>query len=189
MRTIELKLNPETGNYDAGTVQASDQDGELSQAGVFGGAASFSFGGIPLGAAIIGGLTAGAFDAIIRLIPTVDVPGVNIPTNVRLGILFFIASWAVQTEPVRNFLGREGAEATSLILAADGVQEFVNLRGLLGGVFGTGALSQAGATGQAGIDAQMAQLRAQLAAMGAGGAGGLQQVPAIAQARQALAGL
>lgn len=188
MRTIELQLNPETGNYEAGTLEASDQDSELSQAGVFGGAASFNFGGVPIGAAIVGGLTAGAFDAIIRLFPTVDIPGINIPTNVRLGIIFFIASWAAQTEPFRNFLGREGAEATSLILAADGVQEFVNLRGILGGILGRGSMSanNAGDTGQTAIETQMAQLRAQLQGMGVGG---LQQVPAIAQARQALAGL
>lgn len=185
---IELRLNPETGIYDTGTLEASEESGELSQAGVFGGAASFSFGGVPLGAAIVGGLTAGVFDAIIRLFPTVDVPGINIPTNVRLGILFLIASWVAQTEPVRDFLGREGAEATSLILAADGVQEFVNLRGILGGIFGRGALSanNAGRTDQTGIEAQMAQLRAQLGGLGASG---LSQVPAIAQARQALAGL
>ncbi len=183
---IELRLNPETGVYDTGTLEASEQaPGELSQAGVFGGAAAFDFGGVPVGAAIIGGLSAGFFDALIGLFPVVDIPGVEIPTNIRRGILFFIASWASQTEPVRNFLGRDGAQATSLILAADGVREFINLRGIFRGFIGGNAVNQ-GSGHTPNQQAELAQLRAQLAGMGAGG---LSQVPAIAQARQALAGL
>ena len=191
MRQIELRLNPETGNYEIANLEAGP--GELSQAGVFGDAAAFNFGGVPVGAAIIGGISAGFFDALIGLFPVVDIPGIDIPTNIRRGIIFFIASWAAQTEPVRNFLGRGGAEATSLILAADGVREFINLRGIFRGfiggstgVTGGGTMAAGGRLGQGGVDAQIAQLRAQLQGMGAGG---LNQVPAIAQARQALAGL
>lgn len=184
---IELRLNPETGTYETGTLETSEPDGQLSQAGVFAGASDFSFGGVPVGAAIIGGLSAGFFDAIIRLFPTVDVPGIDIPTNVRRGILFLIASWAAQTDPVRNFLGRGGAEATSLILAADAVQEFINLRGILSGIIGGGgnALNQGSRHTPAGVVPE-AQLAGRLAALRTSG---LTQVPAIAQARQALAGL
>lgn len=153
--TINFRVNPATGSYESFTPEAAATNGNqngLSQAGVFGGAADFEFGGVPVGAAIIGGLTAGFFDAIINLFPTIDVPGVNIPTNVRNAIIFFIASWAAQTEPVRNFLGRGGSDAASLILAADGVQNLVNLRGILSGAFagvtgGGGAGGGGGASG------------------------------------------
>ena len=186
--TIELRLNPETGNYEAtATPSEGDGGGELSQAGVFGGAAEFNFGGVPVGAAIIGGLSAGFFDALISLFPVVDIPGIEIPTNIRRGIILFIASWAAQTEPVRNFLGRSGAEAASLILAADGVQEFINLRGILSGIVGGGQLNQSthgilnptlvqqGVPTAQRTDQQMT--------------GTLFQVPGIALGRQALAGL
>lgn len=181
--TIELRLNPETGNYEA-TATPLEAPGELSQAGVFGGAAAFEFGGVPVGAAIIGGLSAGFFDALISLFPVVDIPGIDIPTNIRRGIILFIASWAAQTEPVRNFLGRQGAEATSLILAADGVQEFINLRGILSGIVGQGSLNQSThfpTLVQQGVPT--AQRTDQQVT------GTLFQVPGIALGRQALAGL
>ena len=200
--TINFRVNPATGSYESFTPEAAAANGTqngLSQAGVFGGASEFEFGGVPVGAAIIGGLTAGFFDAIINLFPTIDVPGVNIPTNVRNAIIFFIASWAAQTEPVRNFLGRGGSDAASLILAADGVQSLVNLRGILSGAFagvtgGGGGGGGGGASGPvsggqdaillanksrgraSGMQADMsAALRAQAARSGAGRSGGLGQ--------------
>ena len=202
--TLNFRVTPATGGYELFTPEAAAPNGTpngLSQAGVFGGAADFNFGGVPVGAAIVGGLTAGFFDAIINLFPTVDIPGVNIPTNVRNAIIFFIASWAAQTEPVRNFLGRSGAEAASLILAADGVQNLVNLRGILSGIVGArgggggagggGAAANAGAGGQdaillanqarsrgrgSGMQADMsAALRAQAARTASRGSGNLGQ--------------
>ena len=181
---IQLALNPETGIYETSTIEVPEgAGGELEQAGIrdF---ASASFGGVPIGGAIIGSLAAGALDVLIRLIPIADLPGIAIPTNIRRGITFGIASWAAQTQPVRDFLGAEGARAASLILAADAIQEFVNVRALIPGLFG-GAAAGGGGTGDQLNASGMNALRQQLAANN----GNLNQVPAIAQGRQALAGL
>ena len=184
--TIELKLNPETGKYDVVTVESA---GELSAAKGIAGFAEGSFGGVPIGAAIVGGLTAGLFDAVVRLIPVVDIPRIDIPTNVRRAILFAIGSWVAQTDPVRNFLGDTGAMAASLILAADAVQELINLRGILGGALGQGQTTTGhrGTTSDA-TQQQMATLQAELHTF-LQSQRNLEQVPAIALARQTMAGL
>lgn len=181
---LELRLNPETGRYDQATLEAAASN--LQAAGVFGDATQFTFGGVPIGAALIGGLTAGLFDAIINLFPSLGIPGITIPENVQRAILFFVASWAAQTQPVENFLGRGGAQATSLILAADGVNALVDLRGILGGLFGGGTLAaRRGLTGRRGMAASRMTANAATRAMGAK----LEQVPAIALGRQQMAGL
>lgn len=185
--TIELRLNTETGKYEAATVETDGGEGELSAVNPIAKTARFDLAGVPVGAAVVGGITAGTVDVLARMIPNFTIPRVDIPRNVRLAIIFAGAAFLAQVGPVRAALGDEGAVATSLLLLIDSLSELTSFRERIAGIItppaGTGGTTTTGMNQAQSI----AELQRQVQSLQTGN--NLQQVPTIAMDRQALAGL
>lgn len=120
--TIELKKQ-EDGSFKLempGTDVA-----ELKQ-GIMAGIAKTEVFGIPLGAAAGGLLTASVWDAIAGFVGGV-VPGLPLWVTPAVGAL-------VTKRWLSRFMGTDAANAGALILTADAIQQFFNLRGLISGI-------------------------------------------------------
>ena len=85
--------------------------------------------GIPVGAAAVGAVTAGLVDGIIGLVKGVA-PATPIPDWAVKGIgSFAVIKWG------GRLVGSLAAETAGLFLAYDAVQELVDLRGMISGLF------------------------------------------------------
>ena len=161
MRTIEMKLNPETGVYEADLTPAipGDDLSARSAGGILGQVTDFEFQGIPIGAAIVGSAGAGIGDLLSRFVePILPRLGVLTP-GMRRALILALAAWAVQTGPVKNVLGSQGSTAAALILTVDGVITFFNARRLVGGLLSGSIGALTGASGQRSANGQPADVR------------------------------
>jgi hypothetical protein len=133
---IELSKNAETGVWELNIealrkalvpVETANLE---AGAGILGGIAQTKVFGIPIGAAAGGLLTAGAWDALSTFISGkfTQIPNWAIPAA---------GSW-VTGKYFARFMGEGAANAASLLLAADAIQLFFNLRGMIGGLVGKG---------------------------------------------------
>ena len=85
--------------------------------------------GIPVGAAATGALTAGLVDGVTGLIE--GVAGTTIPKWAMSGIgAFAVVKWG------SKWLGNTAAQTAGLLLTYDAIQELVDLRGMVKGLFG-----------------------------------------------------
>jgi len=117
---------------------------EAERAGMLGGLVKTEVFGIPIGAAGGALVTAGIWDMLAGVVKGM-VPGVPNWVVPAAG------AFAVNTKMVRGFVGTGAANAAGIILAADAIQQFFNLRGLISGLIkptaamgqSTGALHQA----------------------------------------------
>jgi hypothetical protein len=112
---IEDKVDSKTANLEA-------------SAGILGGIAQTKVFGIPIGEAAGGLLTASAWDALSGFVSgkIPAVPAWVIPA----------AGSFVTGKYFGRFMGSGAANAGSLILAADAIQQFFNVRGLISGMVG-----------------------------------------------------
>lgn len=122
---IEEKKPADTAHLEAG-------------AGILGGISKTEVFGIPIGAAAGGLLTASAWDALAGFISG------RIPA-MPAWVIPAAGSW-VTARYFGRFMGSGAANAGSLILAADAIQQFFNVRGLISGLVskvggGTAALT------------------------------------------------
>lgn len=136
MRTLELRLDPETGTYGPAIAQVLESsDGELSMVGVGGvvrQVAGFELLNVPLGKAIVGGAGAGLADAVIHFVEPM-IPRTGLVTgSQRRALLMFLGAAGVQWGPVKKFLSSQGADAASFVLALDALVTVFNARGLVG---------------------------------------------------------
>ncbi len=97
----------------------------MAKEGILGGITKMEIAGIPIGAAAAGAAVAGIADGLIGLIPA-KVPNVA----ARLVGALALAKWGGKT-----FIGEDASQVAALLLTYDAVQETVNLRGVLSGLF------------------------------------------------------
>ena len=107
-----------------------------AQAGMLGGFAKTEIMGIPVGAAAVGLLTVGVWDAIRGLV------GGALPAAIPAWLVPAIGAFVVQTRTIKGFMGTDAANAAGLILTADAIQALFNVRGLVSGLVGGVKLGQ-----------------------------------------------
>jgi len=96
--------------------------------GMLEGVAKSRIAGIPVGAAAIGALTAGAVDGVIGLVE--GAVGATIPSWAVKGAgAFAVVKWG------GKLVGETAAQTAGLLLAYDAIQELVDLRGMVSGLF------------------------------------------------------
>ncbi len=115
----------------------------MAKEGILGGITKMEIEGIPIGAAAAGAAIAGVADGLIGLIPA-KVPNVA----ARLVGALVLAKWGGKT-----FIGEDAAQVAALLLTYDAVQETINLRGTLSGLFTKlGSTLRTGVAGLGDID-------------------------------------
>lgn len=134
MKKLQLILQADGKTYTEEVIddKAEDKPGETAKleagAGILGGIAQAKVFGIPVGEAAGGLLTASAWDAIAGFVSgrIPAMPAWVIPA----------AGSFVTGKYFGRFMGPGAANAGSLILAADAIQQFFNIRGLISGLVG-----------------------------------------------------
>ena len=96
-----------------------------AQAGVLGSFTKAEVMGVPIGAAGIGLLIVGAWDAIRGLV------GGKLPGNTPQWLIPAVGAMAVQSKFVKPKIGDAAANAAGLILAVDAIQALFDVRGLV----------------------------------------------------------
>ena len=110
---------------------------EKSQAaGVLGGFAKTEIMGVPIGAAGVGLLTVGVWDAIRGLVGRV------LPAAIPSWLIPALGAAVVQSKRVKGFMGTDAANAAALILTADAIQSLFNVRGVVSGLVSRVKLGQ-----------------------------------------------
>ena len=99
-----------------------------AKAGVLGGFTKTEIMGVPAGAAGIGLLIVGAWDAIRGLV------GSKLPVNIPQWLIPAVGAMAVQSKFVKPKIGEAAANAAGLILTVDAIQALFNVRGLVSGL-------------------------------------------------------
>lgn len=94
------------------------------RAGVLEGFVEMEVVGIPVGAAIVGGVVAGFTDGILSLIP-IKAPGI---------LARGLAAWALVRWGSR-WIGEKAAKTGALFITYDAVQELFDFRGMVRGLF------------------------------------------------------
>lgn len=97
------------------------------RAGVLEGFTEMEVAGIPVGAAITGGVVAGFTDGVISLIP------IKAPAILVRGL----AAWALVRWGSR-FIGTKAAQVGALFITYDAVQSLFDFRGMISGLFKRG---------------------------------------------------
>jgi len=87
-----------------------------AKAGVLGGFAKTEIMGVPIGAAGVGLLTVGIWDALRGLL------GGILPAQIPQWLIPAIGAWVVQTRIIKGWMGADAANAAGLILTADAFQ-------------------------------------------------------------------
>ena len=94
------------------------------RAGVLEGFTEMEVAGIPIGAAITGGVVAGFADGIISMVP------IKAPAIIVRGL----AAWALVRWGPR-FLGTKAAQVGALFITYDAIQSLFDFRGMISGLF------------------------------------------------------
>ena len=115
-----------------------------AKAGVLGGFTKTEIMGVPAGAAGIGLLIVGAWDAIRGLV------GGKLPANIPQWVIPFVGAMAVQSKFVKPRIGDAAANAAGLILTADAIQALFNVRGIVSGLVSGVKLGQVSPAGGGG---------------------------------------
>ena len=100
-------------------VEARPEETEVelhAKAGVLGGFAKTEIMGVPIGAAGVGLLTVGIWDALRGLL------GGILPAQIPQWLIPVIGAWVVQTRIIKGWMGADAANAAGLILTADAFQ-------------------------------------------------------------------
>ena len=119
-----------------------------AQAGVLGGFTKTEIMGVPAGAAGIGLLIGGAWDAIRGLV------GSKLPANIPQWVIPFVGAMAVQSKFVKPRIGDAAANSAGLILSVDAIQALFNVRGVISGLVSGVKFRQTGAAGATGNNSQ-----------------------------------
>jgi len=114
---------------------------EEAQAGVMGGFAKTEIMGVPIGAAAVGLLTVGVWDALRGLVSNA------LPAAIPQWMVPAIGAMVVQNKVIKGFMGAGAANAAGLILTVDAIQALFNVRGLVSGLVGGVNLGQTKAIG------------------------------------------
>ena len=94
-------------------------------AGVLGGFAKTEIMGVPIGAAGVGLLTVGIWDALRGLV------GGVLPAAIPAWLVPAIGAMAVQSRMIKGWMGSNAANAAGLILTVDAIQTLFDVRGIV----------------------------------------------------------
>lgn len=130
MSTVVLTLNPKSGNYEVAPTQPGlSASGSLSAPADA--LAKFEVMGVPVGQAVLGLAIAGAADLLIRWVGDKVPLGNTLNPKQRRAALMMAAAMGLQLGPVKKAIGGTGATLGSLMLAAEAINNIVDIRGMV----------------------------------------------------------
>lgn len=124
-----IEYNKDTGKWELEETSPAPITGTLEQ-NVGSQLANMNIMGIPVGEAGLGLAVAGLGDILVRLLARF-IPGLGVAGNIRNAVLLGIGAFAVASQPVRNVIGRDGANVGALFLAADALAQVINPRAIV----------------------------------------------------------
>ena len=131
---------------------------EKAQAGVLSGFAKTDIMGVPIGAAGVGLLTVSVWDAIRGLV------GGVLPAAIPAWLVPAIGAMVVQSKLIKGWMGADASNAAGLILTAEAIQTFFDVRGVVSGLVSgikLGQVRPAGSVGNVNDQPVDAYLKAQ----------------------------